>query len=210
MTQLTLERILRAAPVLPVIALERLEQALPLAGALLAGGIPALEITLRTPVALAAIQAIRRTFPEALVGAGTVTTPEELRRVADAGAVFAVSPGLTPRLAEAATAGALPLLPGVFSPSEVMAARDAGFRYLKLFPAEQAGGLGMLRALAGPFPDLRFCPTGGVGPATAAQYLALTNVVCVGGSWLTPGALVEAGDWPAITALASQAAALVP
>lgn len=206
----SLEQILRAAPVMPVIALERLEQAVPLAGALLEGGIPTLEITLRTPVALAAIQAIRRAFPEALVGAGTVTSPAALRQVAEAGARFAVSPGLTPALAAAAAGGPLPLLPGVFTPGEVLAALEAGFRHLKLFPAEQAGGVAMLRALAGPFPDLRFCPTGGIGAATAAQYLAQPNVLCVGGSWLTPRALLEAGDWKGITALARQAAALAP
>lgn len=205
-----LDQILRAAPVLPVIALDRLEQAVPLAEALLEGGIPTLEITLRTPVALAAIQAIRRAFPEALVGAGTVTSPAALRQVTEAGARFAVSPGLTPALAAAAAAGPLPLLPGVFTPGEVMAAQEAGFRFLKLFPAEQAGGIGMLKALAGPFPDLRFCPTGGIRPDTAAQYLAQPNVLCVGGSWLTPRALLAAGDWKGITTLARQAAALAP
>lgn len=205
-----LDQILRAAPVLPVIALDRLEQAVPLAEALLEGGIPTLEITLRTPAALAAIQAIRRAFPEALVGAGTVTSPAALRQVTEAGARFAVSPGLTPALAAAAAAGPLPLLPGVFTPGEVMAAQEAGFRFLKLFPAEQAGGIGMLKALAGPFPDLRFCPTGGIRPDTAAQYLAQPNVLCVGGSWLTPRALLAAGDWKGITTLARQAAALAP
>jgi len=205
---MNLESILRAAPVMPVIALDRLDQALPLAEALLEGGIPTLEVTLRTPVALEAIRLIRKAFPEEHVGAGTVTAPEALRQVADAGAAFAVSPGLTRPLAEAAAGGALPLLPGVMTPAEVMTAVDAGFRFLKLFPAEQAGGLGMLKALAGPFPELRFCPTGGVTAASAPAYLAQPNVVCVGGSWLTPKALLDAGDWGAIMGLARQAATL--
>ena len=203
-----LERILRASPVMPVIAIERLEQALPLAEALLGGGISTLEITLRTPVALEAIRCIRRAFPDAYVGAGTVTTPEALRQVAEAGASFAVSPGLTRPLIEAAASSAIPLLPGVMTPTEVMTAMDAGFRFLKLFPAEQAGGIPMLKALAGPFKELRFCPTGGIGPSSAPAYLAQPNVLCVGGSWLTPRALLEAGDWQAIQALAREAAAL--
>lgn len=203
-----LEQILRASPVLPVIALDRLDQALPLAEALLEGGILTLEITLRTPVALEAIRLIRRTFPQAHVGAGTVTTPAALRQVEAAGASFAVSPGLTAPLIAAAATSSLPLLPGVMTPTEVMTAVDAGFRFLKLFPAEQAGGLAMLKALAGPFKDLRFCPTGGITPASAPAYLAQPNVLCVGGSWLTPKALLEAGDWKAIMGLARQAAAL--
>ena len=203
-----LERILRASPVMPVLAIERLDQALPLAEALLSGGIATLEITLRTPVALEAIRCIRRAFPDAYVGAGTVTTPEALRQVAEAGASFAVSPGLTRPLLEAAASSAIPLLPGVMTPTEVMTAMDAGFRFLKLFPAEQAGGIPMLKALAGPFKELRFCPTGGIGPSSAPAYLAQPNVLCVGGSWLTPRAMLEAGDWRAIEALAREAAAL--
>ena len=203
-----LERILRASPVMPVLAIDRLDQALPLAEALLSGGIATLEITLRTPVALEAIRCIRRAFPDAYVGAGTVTTPEALRQVAEAGASFAVSPGLTRPLLEAAASSAIPLLPGVMTPTEVMTAMDAGFRFLKLFPAEQAGGIPMLKALAGPFKELRFCPTGGIGPASAPAYLAQPNVLCVGGSWLTPRAMLEAGDWRAIEALAREAAAL--
>jgi 2-dehydro-3-deoxyphosphogluconate aldolase/(4S)-4-hydroxy-2-oxoglutarate aldolase len=142
------------------------------------------------------------------VGAGTVTTPEALRQVAAAGATFAVSPGLTRPLIEAATQSSIPLLPGVMTPTEVMAAMDAGFRFLKLFPAEQAGGIPMLKALAGPFKELRFCPTGGVTPTSAPDYLAQPNVVCVGGSWLTPRALLEAGDWKAIQGLAREAVSL--
>lgn len=205
---MNLEQILRASPVMPVIALDRLDQALPLAEALLEGGISTLEITLRTPVALEAIHRIRQAFPQAHVGAGTVTTPEALRQVAAAGAAFAVSPGLTAALIAAATTSPLPLLPGIMTPTEVMAAVEAGFRYLKLFPAEQAGGLAMLKALAGPFKDLQFCPTGGIGLESAPAYLSQPNVICVGGSWLTPKALLDAGDWKAITGLARQAAAL--
>jgi len=205
---MNLERILRASPVLPVIALDRLDQALPLAEALLEGGLSALEITLRTPVGLEAIRLISQRFPGARVGAGTVTTPEALRQVEDAGAAFAVSPGLTPALIAAALERAIPLLPGVMTPSEVMAARNAGFHLLKLFPAEQAGGVAMLRALAGPFRELRFCPTGGITPESAPTYLAQPNVVCVGGSWLTPKASLDAGDWKGIMEWARKASAL--
>jgi len=204
----TLERILRASPVMPVIALERLDQALPLAEALLEGGLSTLEITLRTPVGLEAIRLISRQFPGAYVGAGTVTTAEALRQVADAGATFAVSPGLTEPLIAAAQDCPIPLLPGVMTPTEVMRAMDAGFRFLKLFPAEQTGGLAMLKALAGPFKDLRFCPTGGITPASAQTYLSQPNVLCVGGSWLTPKASLDAGDWKVIIDLARQASAL--
>ncbi|WLT31691.1 bifunctional 4-hydroxy-2-oxoglutarate aldolase/2-dehydro-3-deoxy-phosphogluconate aldolase [Geothrix sp. PMB-07] len=203
-----LEHMLQASPVLPVIALERLDQALPLAEALLEGGLSALEITLRTPVGLDAIRLISHRFPGARVGAGTVTTPEALRQVEEAGAAFAVSPGLTPALIAAARESSIPLLPGVMSPSEVMATVEAGFRLLKLFPAEQVGGVGMLKALAGPFPGLRFCPTGGVTPESAPAYLSLPNVICVGGSWLTPKASLDAGDWKVIMDLARRAAAL--
>lgn len=193
---------------MPVIALERLDQALPLAEALLEGGLSSLEITLRTPVALEAIRLIARQFPGAYVGAGTVTTPEALRQVVDAGAAFAVSPGLSAALIDAAEDCPIPLLPGVMTPTEVMHAVDAGFRFLKLFPAEQAGGVAMLKALAGPFKDLRFCPTGGITPTSAADYLARSNVICVGGSWLTPKASLDAGDWKVIIELARQASAL--
>jgi 2-dehydro-3-deoxyphosphogluconate aldolase/(4S)-4-hydroxy-2-oxoglutarate aldolase len=203
-----LAQVLLAGPVLPVILLDRLEHALPLAEALLEGGVRTLEITLRTPVALAAITAIRQAFPEALVGAGTVTTPEALRRSAEAGARFAVSPGLTRPLLEAAVASALPLLPGVMTPTEVMTAVDAGYRFLKLFPADQAGGVPMLKALGGPFRDVSFCPTGGIRLDSAPSYLAQPNVVCVGGSWLTPKTLLNRADWKAITELARQAASL--
>lgn len=200
--------VLRAGPVIPVIAIERLEHAVPLARALVAGGVRVLEITLRTPVALQAIQAIATHVKSAIIGAGTITRPEEFDLCRRAGAVFGVSPGLTAELAAAANASGLPLLPGVMTPSEVIAARAAGFRQLKLFPAQQAGGTAMLRALAGPFPDTVFCPTGGIRAADAAEYLALANVACVGGSWLAPAEAIAAADWARVTALAREAQAL--
>ena len=201
--------IMRVSPVIPVIVIDNLAQAVPLAKALVAGGVRVLEVTLRTPVALAAIRVIAREVPEAIVGVGTLTRPEEFTEARDAGACFGVSPGLTPVLIEAARESGLPLLPGVMTPSEVIAARLAGFRELKLFPAQQAGGIGMLQALAGPFPDVTFCPTGGITAETAPDYLALPNVACVGGSWLTPKAALAAGDWEAVTALVRQAVALM-
>ncbi|HRF63574.1 MAG TPA: bifunctional 4-hydroxy-2-oxoglutarate aldolase/2-dehydro-3-deoxy-phosphogluconate aldolase [Candidatus Competibacter sp.] len=200
--------IMRVGPVIPVIVIDDLAQAVPLARALIAGGVRVLEVTLRTPVALAAIRVIAREVPEAIVGVGTLTRPEEFTEARDAGACFGVSPGLTPVLIEAARESGLLLLPGVMTPSEVIAARLAGFRELKLFPAQQAGGIGMLQALTGPFPDVTFCPTGGITAETAPDYLALPNVACVGGSWLTPKAALAAGDWEAVTALVRQAVAL--
>lgn len=200
--------VMRAGPVIPVIVIEELAHAVPLARALVAGGVRVLEVTLRTPVALEAIRAIAREAPEAIVGAGTLTRPEDFPAARDAGACFGVSPGLTPALIQAARDSDLPLLPGVMTPSDVIAARLAGFSALKLFPAQPAGGVGMLKALAGPFPDVTFCPTGGITAETAPEFLALPNVACVGGSWLTPRAALAAGDWEAITALARQARAL--
>ena len=210
MTALNVLEIMRVGPVIPVIVIEDLTRAVPLAKALVAGGVRVLEVTLRTPVALAAIRAIAREVPEAIVGAGTLTRPEDFTEARDAGARFGVSPGLIPALVEAARESGLPLLPGVMTPSDVIAARLAGFRELKLFPARQAGGVGMLQALAGPFPDATFCPTGGIAAETAPEFLALPNVACVGGSWLTPRAALAAGDWGTITALARQASALRP
>jgi len=163
---------------------------------------------LRTRVALEAIERVAAEVEGAIVGAGTLTRPEDVEAVLRAGAVFGVSPGLTAELAEAARAAGLPMLPGVMTPSDVIAARAAGFTELKLFPAQQAGGIGMLKALGGPFPDVRFCPTGGITAATAAEFLAQPNVVCVGGSWLTPPDAVAAGDWNRITALARAASQL--
>ena len=200
--------IMRASPVMPVIVVDKVEQAVPLAQALVAGGIRVLEVTLRTPAALEAIRAMVDAVPDAIVGAGTVTNPAELEAAVKAGVRFMVSPGLTDSLVAAGKASPVPLLPGVMTPSDVMRARDAGFRRLKLFPAQQAGGIGMLKALGGPFADVMFCPTGGISLETAPDFLALPNVACVGGSWLTPKALLDKQDWAAITGLARQAAAL--
>ena len=197
-----------SGPVIPVIVIEDAAHALPLARALLAGGVEVLEITLRTPAALAAIAAIARDCPQAIVGAGTVRNARDAAAASEAGARFAVSPGFTPAVAAGCHAAGLPLLPGVASASELMQATEAGFTFLKFFPAEAAGGVAMLKAWASPFPDATFCPTGGIGAANAVDYLALANVRCVGGSWIVPAASVAAGDWDAITALARAAAAL--
>jgi 2-dehydro-3-deoxyphosphogluconate aldolase/(4S)-4-hydroxy-2-oxoglutarate aldolase len=204
---MSLLNIMRSARVIPVIAIDDPEHAVPLARALVAGGICVLEVTLRTAHGLAAIRAMAG-VEGAIVGVGTLTQAAEFAAARDAGAVFGVSPGLTPALIEAARKSGLPLLPGVMTPSEVLAAREAGFRELKLFPAVPAGGVGMLNAIAGPIPDITFCPTGGISIDTAAQFLACKNVACVGGSWLTPKDALQAGDWDRITALARAAAAL--
>lgn len=202
--------IMHASPVIPVIAIDELQQAVPLARALVEGGIRVLEVTLRTVHGIAAIREITEQVPDAIVGVGTLTRPEEFAIARNAGAVFGVSPGLTSALAEAARTSGLALLPGVMTPSEVLAAREHGFEQMKLFPAMQAGGLGMLKALAGPLPGLMFCPTGGISLETAPQFLALENVACVGGSWLTPKDAMRTGDWDAIKALAQAASALRP
>ena len=205
---MTLIDIMRCSAVIPVIAIDDLAHAVPLARALVAGGIRVLEVTLRTAHGLPAIRAIAEQVPEAIVGVGTLTQPQEFAAARDAGAVFGVSPGLTSTLIAAARSSGLPLLPGVMTPSEVMAAREQGFMQLKLFPAVPAGGIGMLNALAGPLGDVLFCPTGGISIATAPQFLALKNVACVGGSWLTPKDAMLAGDWGQITALAKAASGL--
>ncbi|HSW25012.1 MAG TPA: bifunctional 4-hydroxy-2-oxoglutarate aldolase/2-dehydro-3-deoxy-phosphogluconate aldolase [Burkholderiaceae bacterium] len=200
--------LMRIGPVIPVIVIDHIAHAVPLARALVAGGVRVLEVTLRTPVALQAIRAIAREVDGAVVGVGTITRAQDFVQSIDAGAVFGVSPGLTPELVAGARDSGLPLLPGVMTPSDVIAARAAGFTEMKLFPAQQAGGIGMLKALGGPFPDVTFCPTGGVSAATAPDFLALPNVACVGGSWLTPADAVAAGDWERITTLARAAAQL--
>lgn len=200
--------ILAASPVMPVIVIDDLASAVPLARALVAGGIRVLEVTLRTAAALDSIRAIAAEVPEALLGVGTIVAPADLDRARAAGARFAVSPGATPELLAAARDRGMPFLPGVMTPSDVIAAVAQGYTTLKLFPARQAGGVGMLKALGGPFPDLRFCPTGGIDLASAPEFLALPNVACVGGSWLTPANLVNSGDWAGITRLAAEAAAL--
>lgn len=196
---------LSRARVVPVLEIERTASAVPLAKALAAGGLDVLEVTLRTPCAMEAIRRIASEVPEVTVGAGTVTRAQELDAVRDAGGHFAVSPGLVDEVARASRQAELPLLPGVMTPSEALAARDLGFDILKLFPAEVAGGIPLLKALAGPLFDLSFCPTGGIGPANFRNYLKLSNVVCVGGSWVAPKTAVDAEDWPRITRLAQQA-----
>lgn len=205
---MNIREIVGLAPVIPVLTITELEHAVPLARALFAGGLSVLEITLRTPVALAAIEAMRKAVPEAIVGVGTLTRPADFAASDRAGAQFGVTPGLTPELAAAARGARFPLLPGVMTPTELIAARLAGFNVVKLFPAQQAGGIAMLQALGAPFPDVLFCPTGGVTRATAPDYLALPNVVCVGGSWVAPRALLAAGDWAGIESLARDAAGL--
>ena len=195
-------------PLIPVIVLEREADAVPLARALLDGGVRVLEVTLRTPAALRGIEAIARALPEAIVGAGTLRTAADVRAAKDAGCVFGVSPGYTSAIGQACRVAGLPLLPGVASASEVMAANADGVTFLKFFPAVAAGGVPMLKALHGPFPDVAFCPTGGITRDSAPQFLALPNVKVCGGSWLTPADAVEAGDWARITALARAATAL--
>ncbi|MBN9372611.1 MULTISPECIES: bifunctional 4-hydroxy-2-oxoglutarate aldolase/2-dehydro-3-deoxy-phosphogluconate aldolase [Hydrogenophaga] len=194
--------------VVPVIVLSDAKQAVPLAQALLDGGIDVMEITLRSDVALDAIEAVARAVPQMHLGAGTVTRPSDVPRVIDAGARFALSPGCTDALVDAMRATGLPFIPGVMTPGEVMRARDQGFTLMKLFPAQQAGGIGMLKALGAPIPDVRFCPTGGVGPENLRDFLALPNVAMAGGSWLTPADALRDGDWARITRLAREATAL--
>ncbi|MEU2896988.1 bifunctional 4-hydroxy-2-oxoglutarate aldolase/2-dehydro-3-deoxy-phosphogluconate aldolase [Streptomyces sp. NPDC001273] len=200
--------VLDLAPVVPVVVIEDAADAVPLARALVAGGLPAIEVTLRTPAALDAIRAIAGAVPEAVVGAGTVITPEQVGEAVAAGARFLVSPGWTDVLLEAMRASGVPYLPGVSTTSEVVALLERGVREMKFFPAQAAGGTAYLRSLAGPLPQARFCPTGGVGPDTAPDYLALPNVSCVGGSWMLPADAVAARDWARIEGLARQASEL--
>ncbi|MHC3474069.1 bifunctional 4-hydroxy-2-oxoglutarate aldolase/2-dehydro-3-deoxy-phosphogluconate aldolase [Streptomyces sp. 7R007] len=200
--------LLDLAPVVPVVVLEDAADAVPLARALVGGGLPAIEVTLRTPAALEAIRAIAGDVPEAVVGAGTVITPEQVRASVDAGARFLVSPGWTDVLLEAMRESGVPFLPGVSTTSEVVALLERGVREMKFFPAQAAGGTAYLRSLAGPLPQARFCPTGGIGAANAAEYLALPNVGCVGGTWMLPADAVAARDWARVEALAREAAGL--
>ncbi|WP_444919815.1 bifunctional 4-hydroxy-2-oxoglutarate aldolase/2-dehydro-3-deoxy-phosphogluconate aldolase [Microbulbifer sp. CnH-101-G] len=200
--------ILQSAGVVPVLVIEQAEDALPLAEALLKGGLKVLEVTLRTEAALAAVEQIAKHLPEAHVGTGTVLNSDDLRRSVDAGAGFMVSPGATEKLLAAADESDVPLLPGAASASEVMRLYERGYRYQKFFPAQAAGGVPMLKSLAGPLAEVCFCPTGGVSPNNAADYLALNNVVCVGGSWMASSALVREKSWAEITRLSQQAAAL--
>jgi 2-dehydro-3-deoxyphosphogluconate aldolase/(4S)-4-hydroxy-2-oxoglutarate aldolase len=203
--KLTALQVMQDAPVIPVIVLSDVNHAVPLARALVAGGIRMLEVTLRTPQALACIEAIAREVPEAVIGAGTVRSAADVHACVMAGARFAVSPGYTHRVGQACRDAGIPLLPGVATGSEVMAAQEDGLTELKFFPAMQAGGPAMLKAWNGPFGDVRFCPTGGVTVANAPEFLALPNVACVGGSWLTPADTLARGNWSHVTALAYQA-----
>jgi 2-dehydro-3-deoxyphosphogluconate aldolase/(4S)-4-hydroxy-2-oxoglutarate aldolase len=198
----------RHGPVIPVIVIDAVDAAVPMARALVDGGVRVLEVTLRTPVALRCMEAIARAVPQAIVGAGTVRSRADVRAAKDAGCRFAVSPGYASEIALACRDIGLPLLPGVATASEVMQANADGYAFLKFFPASAAGGIPMLKALAGPFPDVVFCPTGGISAGTAQQFLALPNVKVCGGSWLTPADAVTSGDWARITRLAREASAL--
>lgn len=200
--------VLDLAPVVPVVVIEDAGDAVPLARALVAGGLPAIEVTLRTPAAPEAIREIAGQVPEAVVGAGTVISPEQVADTVAAGARFLVSPGWTDVLLEAMRGSGVPFLPGVSTTSEVVALLERGVREMKFFPAEAAGGTAYLKSLAGPLPQARFCPTGGIGQACAPDYLALPNVACVGGSWMLPRDAVAARDWGRVEALAREAAAL--
>lgn len=204
-TQQKLAALFKEARVIPVLTIERLEDAVPLARALVAGGVRTLEVTLRTPVAIEAARAMIAEVPEAIVGIGTIVSAADLSQAERLGARFGVSPGATPELLRAAAQSELPFAPGVATASELMQALAHGFELVKFFPAEQAGGIKGLRALGGPFPQARFCPTGGIGDANAASWLAEPNVVAVGGSWLCPPAEVRAGNWSGITAMCERA-----
>ena len=197
--------LIRQAVVIPVLTIERLEDAVPLAKALVAGGVRTLEVTLRTPVAVDAAKAIIAEVPDAVVGIGTILSADDLARAEALGAKFGISPGATPELLKAVAASRLPFAPGIATASELMQALAHGFDVVKFFPAEQAGGIKALRALAGPFPNVRVCPTGGIGEANAATWLAEPNVLAVGGSWLCPAADIRAGNWAGITAMCAKA-----
>jgi len=200
--------LLTVSPVIPVVVVDEVSEAVPVATALRDGGVPIIELTLRTPVALEAIRAIAAEVPDVVLGAGTVTTPELAKRAAEAGATFLVSPGCTPTLLAAMADTGLPFLPGTATVSEALAVLEAGYTEMKFFPAEPSGGVAYLGSLPTVLPDARFCPTGGIKLSTAPDYLALPNVGCVGGSWLTPKDALAAGDWARIETLASEAAAL--
>jgi 2-dehydro-3-deoxyphosphogluconate aldolase / (4S)-4-hydroxy-2-oxoglutarate aldolase len=200
-----LEPMLRLAPVIAIVTIDDVNHAVPLAKSLIEGGVRGIEVTLRTPAALASIEVIRHSVPEACVGAGTVLTADDVKASENAGALFFVSPGASPALIAATENSAVPWLPGAASASEAMTLFERGYRLQKFFPAEQAGGVDFLRSLAAPLPKIKFCPTGGVRPQTMASYLDLPNVICVGGSWLSPANLMRDKDWKAIAALARAA-----
>ena len=203
-----MDELTEAASVIPILTVSSLDDAIPLAQALKAGGLRVIEITLRTEVALAALKEMKKAEPDLIIGMGTILQTEQIETALEAGADFLVSPGLTRELERAFQTAHAPVLPGVATASEAMQAASAGFDVLKFFPAEQIGGLDYLKSLRGPLPDIRFCPTGSITRALAPQYLALPHVVCVGGSWIANSALIEAGDWDAITANAKAAAAM--
>jgi 2-dehydro-3-deoxyphosphogluconate aldolase/(4S)-4-hydroxy-2-oxoglutarate aldolase len=202
----SIKDIMNTSPVVPVMVINKLEHAVPLANALVQGGLKVLEITLRTPIAIDAIKRIKAEVPGAIVGAGTVINLATLKLAIDAGSEFLVSPGITESLIDAALKTGVPILPGVISPSEVMRLLEKGVTEMKFFPAEAAGGIPMLKSIGGPLPQATFCPTGGISPNNAKEYLALSNVACVGGSWMAPADLVDAEDWAEITRRASEAA----
>ncbi|HEV3106062.1 MAG TPA: bifunctional 4-hydroxy-2-oxoglutarate aldolase/2-dehydro-3-deoxy-phosphogluconate aldolase [Trinickia sp.] len=204
----TIEEIVSLGPVIPVLAFETVEQGEHVSRALYAGGVKVLEITLRTPAGLQTIERVSKLEHDLVVGVGTLTNPEQCALAKQAGARFGVSPGLTRDLHQAAQHVGLPLLPGVMTPSDMLLALELGYEIVKFFPAQQAGGVAMLQALSGPFPMLKFCPTGGITPETASTFLALPNVVCVGGSWLTPKAALAAQNWDEVTRLARAASEL--
>jgi 2-dehydro-3-deoxyphosphogluconate aldolase / (4S)-4-hydroxy-2-oxoglutarate aldolase len=206
----TVSEIVRLGPVIPVLAFDSVEQGENVSRALHAGGVKVLEITLRTPAGLAAIERASHLADDIVVGVGTITRPEHCEQARKAGAQFGVSPGLTKEIHQAAQDAGLPLLPGVMTPTDIIAAMELGYEIVKLFPAQQAGGVSMLQALGGPFPTLKFCPTGGITAETAPSFLALPNVVCVGGSWLTPKAALAAQNWEELTRLARAASTLAP
>ncbi|MBD2791184.1 bifunctional 4-hydroxy-2-oxoglutarate aldolase/2-dehydro-3-deoxy-phosphogluconate aldolase [Xenorhabdus szentirmaii] len=203
--KITAENILTDGPIVPVIVIDEIEHAIPLAKALVEGGIRVLEVTLRTECALEAIRLIAKEVPEAIIGAGTVINPEQLAAVTEAGAQFAISPGLTDELLKAATAGSVPLIPGISTVSELMQGMNYGLKCFKFFPAEASGGVKTLKAIAGPFPQVHFCPTGGISPENYRDYLALNSVLCIGGSWLVPSDALKTKDYAQITKLARTA-----
>ncbi|NND89837.1 MAG: bifunctional 4-hydroxy-2-oxoglutarate aldolase/2-dehydro-3-deoxy-phosphogluconate aldolase [Granulosicoccus sp.] len=199
---MNVRELMQVAPVIPVLVIDDISSARPLAEALVAGGLRVLEITLRTPVALQAMREMAA-VPDAIVGVGTALDGDDLKRAQEHGATFAVSPGYTIELGKAANAIGMPLLPGIMTPADIMRARDGGFNEVKFFPASQAGGPQLLKAFSGPFVNTVFCPTGGISSETARDYLSLSNVLCVGGSWVAPAGMVNSGDWEGITRLAS-------
>ncbi|WP_141453110.1 bifunctional 4-hydroxy-2-oxoglutarate aldolase/2-dehydro-3-deoxy-phosphogluconate aldolase [Pseudoxanthomonas sp. z9] len=203
------EQLLRAAGILPVVTVHTLDEARRVSEALLAGGLPAIELTLRTPVAMEALVMLKRELPDIVIGAGTVLTVEQMQRSIDAGADFLVTPGTTAEMADALADAAVPVVPGAATPTELLSLMARGFRVCKLFPASAVGGLAMLKGLAGPLSELKLCPTGGIGEDTAADYLSQPNVVCIGGSWMVPKNWLEAGEWDKVRESSAKAAAIV-